>query len=337
MKEVRVAGGGLAGLAVAAGLRRQGVPVVVDEAGSYPRHRVCGEFVSGVSEETLERLGIGRVFDDARLHRSVSWYWRGSEIGGGELPEPALGVSRFRMDRRLRDVVVDSGGEVRERSRVPREAGEGRVWAAGRIPEAGPWVGLKCHVRDLAMTSDLEMHLGENGYVGLAGVEDGRVNVCGLFRLDRGLRAKGSGLLRRYLLAGGLDGLAERMAPEQVDEDSVCAVAGFRLGRQVEQPGLCVLGDAESMIPPFTGNGMSMAFQSAETGLGPLTAWSRGESGWDGCRAKIAAGLEKRFRRRLRAAAALHPFLMRRPGRQLLRMLAAMQILPFRPLLSLVR
>ena len=68
MKEVRVAGGGLAGLAVAAGLRRQGVPVVVDEAGSYPRHRVCGEFVSGVSGETLERLGIGRVFDDAQRH-----------------------------------------------------------------------------------------------------------------------------------------------------------------------------------------------------------------------------------------------------------------------------
>ncbi len=169
------------------------------------------------------------------------------------------------------------------------------------------------------------------------GVEDGRVNVCGLFRLDRGQRAKGSELLRRYLLAGGLDALAERMVPEQIDEESVCAVAGFRLGRQAKQPDLCVLGDAESMIPPFTGNGMSMAFQSAETGLGPLAAWSRGELGWGDCRSRIAAGLETRFRRRLRAAAALHPFLMRRPGRHVLRMLAVVQLLPFRPLLSLIR
>ena len=35
-------------------------------------------------------------------------------MGGGELPEPALGISRFRMDRRLRDVVVEAGGGVRE-------------------------------------------------------------------------------------------------------------------------------------------------------------------------------------------------------------------------------
>ena len=181
------------------------------------------------------------------------------------------------------------------------------------------------------------MHLGENGYVGLAGVEDGRVNVCGLFRVDRSCALTGSELLRRYLAAGGLDGLAGRIEPGQVDEQSFCAVAGFRLGRQGEQSGLCVIGDAESMIPPFTGNGMSMAFEAAETGVGPLAEWSRGELDWDECRQRLAGGLAARFRRRLRAAALLHPVLLRRPGQRLLRLLAAAQLLPFRPLLSLVR
>lgn len=337
MRKVCVAGGGLAGLALAAGLRRQGVPVTVGEAGHYPRHRVCGEFVSGVSRETLEELGIGSVFGDALQHRSVSWFVGGREVGGGELPEPAMGISRFRMDRRLRDVVVAAGGEVREGLRVPRKPGEGRVWAAGRIPGPGRWVGLKCHVRGLPMASDLEMHLGANGYVGLAGVEDGRVNVCGLFRVDRAVRLPGSELLRRYLVAGGLDALAGRIEPERVDEKSFCAVAGFRLGWQREQPGLCVIGDAQSMIPPFTGNGMSMAFEAAETGVRPLAEWSRGELGWDECRQRISAGLATRFRRRLRAASLLHPMLLRRPGQRLLRLLAAAQLLPFRPLLSLVR
>lgn len=337
MRKVRVAGGGLAGLALAAGLRRQGVPVAVDEAGHYPRHRVCGEFVSGVSLETLEELGIRSVFDDALRHRSVSWFVGGSEVGGGELPEPAWGISRFLMDRRLRDLVVAAGGEVREGLRVPREPGEGRVWAAGRIPGPGRWVGLKCHVRGLAMVNDLEMHLGENGYVGLAGVEDGRVNVCGLFRVDRSVRMTGSELLRCYLKAGGLDRLARRIEPERVDEESFCAVAGFRLGQQPEQAGLCVIGDSESMIPPFTGNGMSMAFEAAAIGVGPLVEWSRGDLAWDGCRERIAGGLAARFRRRLRAAAVLHPVLLKGPGRRLLRILAAARILPFRPLLSLVR
>ena len=31
------------------------------------------------------------------------------------------------------------------------------------------------------------------------------------------------------------------------------------------------------MIPPVTGNGMSMAFESAELAVAPLAAWSRGE------------------------------------------------------------
>ena len=42
------------------------------------------------------------------------------------------------------------------------------------------------------------------------------------------------------------------------------------LGRQKLYPGMCSLGDAEAIIPPFTGNGMSMAFESAESALDPL-------------------------------------------------------------------
>ena len=57
-KEITIAGGGLAGLSLAVALRLRGVPVTVLEAGHYPRHRVCGEFISGVSTETLDFLGI---------------------------------------------------------------------------------------------------------------------------------------------------------------------------------------------------------------------------------------------------------------------------------------
>ena len=59
-------------LSLAAGLRSRGVAVEVHEAGSYPRHRVCGEFISGVETSTLEALGIRADFDDALRHRSVT-------------------------------------------------------------------------------------------------------------------------------------------------------------------------------------------------------------------------------------------------------------------------
>src|SRR5664280_3618446 len=57
-KPVTIVGGGLAGLALGIGLRQRGVPVTVWEAGRYPRHRVCGEFICGRGQETLARLGL---------------------------------------------------------------------------------------------------------------------------------------------------------------------------------------------------------------------------------------------------------------------------------------
>ena len=47
MKPVTIVGGGLAGLTLGIALRENSVPVHIYEAGTYPRHRVCGEFISG--------------------------------------------------------------------------------------------------------------------------------------------------------------------------------------------------------------------------------------------------------------------------------------------------
>ena len=91
------------------------------------------------------------------------------------------------------------------------------------------------------------------------------------------------------------------------------------------------------MIPPFTGNGMSMAFQAAEFSLDPLERWSGGGLSWVACVAEIREGLRRRFRRRLAAAQALHPLLLRRGGRDVIESIAVAGLLPFRPLLSLVR
>jgi len=51
-RSVEVVGGGLAGLSLGLALRRRGVPVTVWEAGHYPRHRVCGEFITGLDRAT---------------------------------------------------------------------------------------------------------------------------------------------------------------------------------------------------------------------------------------------------------------------------------------------
>lgn len=336
-REITIAGGGLAGLALAAALRHREVPVTVLEAGNYPRHRVCGEFISGVSEETLKALGIAGLFDDALLHRSVAWHDGGRLIHRDRLENPALGISRYLLDDRLRQHAESLGAMVKTGVRARPEPREGRVWTAGRRPCHGPWLGLKAHVRGLPKFADLEMHAGENGYAGLAGVEDGWTNVCGLFRIDRSIQALGADLLPAYLEAGGNRELAGQLRDSEWRENSFSAVAGFALGRQSSLPGLLVLGDAESMIPPFTGNGMSMAFQAAELAIDPLTGWSRGERSWEDAANAVRAALRRKFKRRLAVSGVLHPILLGSGGRSLLQSLASASLLPFQPMLALVR
>ncbi len=327
----------MAGLSLAAALSLHDVRVTVLESGDYPRHRVCGEFISGVSDETLSALGIADLFKDAHRHHSLGWYESGRLIHRDEFKTPALGISRYLLDERLWNRVKALGGEVITRSRVQPQPREGLVWTAGRRPRKGQWIGLKAHVRGLTRSADLEMHAGKNGYAGLAEVEDGWTNVCGLFRLDRSIKTDGIDLLSAYLDAGGNQLLATKLRNCEWRAESFSAVAGFELGRQIPVPGLLTLGDAESMIPPFTGNGMSMAFQAAECAVAPLVAFSRGEQSWQDAANLVRASVIRKFRRRLAVARAMHPILLGAGGRSLLQSLASARLLPFQPMLSLIR
>ena len=75
-KPITIIGGGLAGLTLGIGLRQQGIPVTVWEAGRYPRHRACGEFISGRGPDVLVRLGLVDSFRRAGsvLARTAAFY-----------------------------------------------------------------------------------------------------------------------------------------------------------------------------------------------------------------------------------------------------------------------
>jgi flavin-dependent dehydrogenase len=234
------------------------------------------------------------------------------------------------MDERLRIHLEGLGGEVIPRSRMPCEPRAGRVWTAGRrLTKESGWLGLKAHFMGLEMEEGLEMHLGDGGYVGLTPVEDGRVNVCGLFKQRSDLRGKGSERLRAYLEACGLSALSARLGEAEADESSVTGVTGIAFGDQRQEEELLCLGDAERMTPPFTGNGMSMAFEAAECALESLVNYSNNRSNWSATRAEIRARLSRRFDRRLAVAKGMHQMLLKTPGRELLTAAARPGLLPF--------
>jgi menaquinone-9 beta-reductase len=328
-ENITIIGGGLAGLTLGIGLRRQGVPVTVWEAGCYPRHRVCGEFISGNGQNSLARLGLldGLQKAGACPAKSVAFFAGPTMVGQHALPKAALCISRFELDQWLAREFQRLGGELRQGGRWRGKFGEGIVRASGRRPEpvTDGWrlFGLKVHARDVALDADLEMHFVPSGYVGLCKLANGGVNICGLFRSEAtvpGLAQHG----RDWLGGTAESVLHSRMAVAHFEEDSFCSVAGLCLRpRRATQRNECCVGEALTMIPPVTGNGMSMAFESAELAMEPLVKFSRGKLTWAGATQEVAARCDQRFAARLRWAAWLQSALFQPRARSVLMFLAA--------------
>jgi len=324
LKPIHIVGGGLAGLALGLALRQRQMPVTVVEAAKYPRHRVSGEFISGRGLEVLERLALRErlLQGGGRWAHTAAFHVQGQRPVQQRLPRPALCVSRYVLDDLLAREFCRLGGVLRLPERWSQGyGGEGVVRATGRRGQPSVrgwrWFGLKVHARGVALQADLEMHLGSDGYVGLCQL-DGECNVCGLFRTRTPLPRLA--LQWKEMLRGepGSD-LRARLGGAEFDEASFCAVAGLCVApRPAGEPGECALGDALTMTPPITGNGMSMAFESAELAVEPLIGYSLGECSWDDARGWIAQECRRRFRHRLRNAALLHRALFRPVAKRLL-------------------
>ena len=312
MKAVTIIGGGLAGLTLGIALRRQGVPVTVWEAGHYPRHRVCGEFISGRGQDVLLRLGLKeKLFAAGAREAASAQFWLGdTPLARQGLPQSALCLSRYVLDDLLAAEFKKAGGELLENVRWQGESTQaGLIMATGRRRQATErgwrWLGLKVHAHNFEMDTDLEMHSFTTGYIGICRLSKGISNVCGLFRLPEERSAPAAKPLELLTGPPG-SALQKRMKRASFHEESFCSVAGISLRRRHrDRDPDCRIGDAFTLIPPVTGNGMSIAFESAQIAIAPITAYSHGDLAWEAAREAIRVGCESAFGSRLAWAGAL--------------------------------
>ena len=118
-----VAGGGPAGAALAALAADAGARVVVVEKQSFPRDKLCGEFVSVEGRGVLQRLGVMDELVAAGATRMDSI--RLTSLRGREVRAPlpwvegagreAIGISRRVLDAVLLERAGRAGAEVRQR------------------------------------------------------------------------------------------------------------------------------------------------------------------------------------------------------------------------------
>ena len=96
--DVIIVGGGLAGLTSAIHLSKQNKQVLLVEKNEYPKHKVCGEYISNEVLPYLNSLGIHPINDGAKKITKVHISTIKSNLIKGELPLGGFGMSRYFLD-----------------------------------------------------------------------------------------------------------------------------------------------------------------------------------------------------------------------------------------------
>ncbi|TAJ24135.1 MAG: hypothetical protein EPO68_01960 [Planctomycetota bacterium] len=272
---VRVVGGGPAGAAAALAALAEGARVTIEEKSVFPRHKVCGEFLSPEIAPILDELGLGGLLaasHAARITRAAL------HIGGREkrfrLPETAYGLSRSSLDRLLFEAAQRRGAAPnapRARLGAPGAAApepdfgrcsavviaRGRRAGSGAGARSGTRIfGFKAHhVGAAARASDdaVELYFFEGGYCGVSPIENGAINVCGLAP-EALLRARGfrPDALFPPALVSRLRGL------ERSFDWLLTGPLDLHGGLHARSDAY-LAGDALSFVDPFTGSGILAA------------------------------------------------------------------------------
>ena len=109
--EVLVIGGGVAGCSAAIALARRGRSVTLIEREPTPRHKVCGEFLSGEALEDLHALGID-VTSIGAVPINYVRLAAARRAAEAPLPFPAASFTRKALDTALIAEAIAAGVRV---------------------------------------------------------------------------------------------------------------------------------------------------------------------------------------------------------------------------------
>jgi len=124
--DVLVVGAGPAGAATAAHLARSGVRVLLLDQSSFPRDKVCGDFVGPVALRELERLKVNTLpgFYHTNPIRTASLYLNGEALICQRFPRidrlPGFGriIPRLALDGWIVSSAVAAGAQIWDGARV---------------------------------------------------------------------------------------------------------------------------------------------------------------------------------------------------------------------------
>jgi menaquinone-9 beta-reductase len=302
--DVAVVGAGPSGLAVAIGLRLRGFDVIVAERAHGPIDKACGEGVMPLGIAHLAELGVLDHLDYARTApiRGIRYVNEDGVSVSAMLPDGGgLGIRRVALSAalfaRAREIGVDLREDCRarwighdtqdgQRLLLGEDALHARFLIAAdglhsklreqahldsRAPRHSRRCGLRRHVRIAPWTDHVEVHFAGDveAYVTPVGCDE--VGIAFLWDAAR----------RRH--SGGFDELL-RLFPalhtrvERCEASSTARGAGplRQRVRSIVAEDFALIGDAAGFVDAITGEGISLAMDTAAALVADLATRRRG-------------------------------------------------------------
>jgi menaquinone-9 beta-reductase len=290
--KVVIIGGGLAGLTAAIHLRKLDIPVTLIEKNTYPKHKVCGEYISNEVLPYFEWLNISiEELKPTHINKLQFSTISGKTINT-DLPLGGFGVSRYALDYFLYQKAVANGCQVIPESveKIEFENDEFRIvtsegttmqsaiviGAFGKrsnidiqlnrnfIQQKSPWLAVKAHFEGDFPNDVVGLHNFNGGYCGVSKVENDRINICYLASYETFKEHKHSDLYQKEVLEQNPH-LKSILTNSKLlfEKPLTISQISFEQKQPVENH-ILMIGDTAGLIHPLCGNGMAMAIHSAK-------------------------------------------------------------------------
>ncbi len=291
-KNVIIVGGGIAGLTAAIHLSRLGRTVTVIERHAYPRHKVCGEYLSNEVLPYLHSIGIEvrGLFPTAITRTQIST--ADGKTVDSKLPLGGFGVSRYAFDNLLYQQAIENGCTVIFETvsditfsdeNFSVALSDGKILNASVVLGAfgkrsnvdvklnrefvgkkSPWLAVKAHYSGNFPADLVALHNFEGGYCGVSKVENDKINICYLADFDSFKKYKNIAEYEHQIVCGNPN--LKRIFSESemlFDKPLTISQISFSPKLPVENH-ILMIGDTAGLINPLCGNGMAIAIHSAK-------------------------------------------------------------------------
>ena len=314
--DVIIVGGGLAGLTSAIHLSKREKRVLLIEKNEYPKHKVCGEYISNEVLPYLNSLGIDPISEGAKKITKVHISTIKSNLIKGELPLGGFGMSRYFLDNLLvkkarlngvqilKDTVDSINFKKESFTIITKNSGVFQskitIGAFGKrssldqkmnrefIKKKSSYLAIKIHVKGLFPQNLVALHNFKGGYCGVSKVENNAINVCYITEYRSFKKHKNITDFQEQVVFKNehLKKIFKESTPV-FEKPLTISQVSFQTKNPIENH-IIMCGDTAGMIHPLCGNGMGMAISSAKLASTRILQFLNGEI-------KTREGLEKQY------------------------------------------